>query len=320
LRAGELVTLRLADLHIDVAQPSATVRYGTAPDLPTKTGRIRDIPVFHHSLNAVRVWIASMPTWLEKNPDKLVFPGTRGGFRSENHVIRWDDWKAILKLAGITRRFRWHDLRHTCASSLVSGFWGRRWSLEEVMGMLGHTDIKTTQRYAHLAPTALKQAGEETQRANLLVSAPALPTVPPVTSGSRGVASSTAPKLTILRKIGSEKVAPPAGFEPANLRFRKSLLGVSPTGTPEIHDPLVTCAGGVLVAAARQDSDAIARARELARGVLALQVVRLANGILDGGENAVDLAVTLAGVVIDAAGGADALPNRKDGVLKGGSK
>jgi len=34
---------------------------------------------------------------------------------------------------GITlRNVRWHDLRHTCASSLVSSAWGRPWRLEKV--------------------------------------------------------------------------------------------------------------------------------------------------------------------------------------------
>jgi hypothetical protein len=34
-------------------------------------------------------------------------------------------------LRAIARTVRWHDLRHTCASSLVAGGWGPRWSLEE---------------------------------------------------------------------------------------------------------------------------------------------------------------------------------------------
>ena len=52
---------------------------------------------------------------------------------------------------GITRKVRFHDLRHTCASHLVMGTWGRRWSIEEVSKFLGHSDIQVTQRYAHLA-------------------------------------------------------------------------------------------------------------------------------------------------------------------------
>src|SRR6185436_1794963 len=41
LRAGELCTLRLADVHLDGPNPHVVVRYGTAPALPTKTSTIR---------------------------------------------------------------------------------------------------------------------------------------------------------------------------------------------------------------------------------------------------------------------------------------
>ena len=47
-----------------------------------------------------------------------------------------------------------HDLRHSFASFLVNN--GR--SLYEVQKILGHTQIKTTQRYAHLAQETLLDA------------------------------------------------------------------------------------------------------------------------------------------------------------------
>jgi hypothetical protein len=67
---------------------------------------------------------------------------------------------------GIERKVRFHDLRHTCASHLVMGTSGRRWSIEEVSKLLGHSDIQVTQRYAHLADTALHRAAAETAPSN----------------------------------------------------------------------------------------------------------------------------------------------------------
>ena len=47
-----------------------------------------------------------------------------------------------------------HDLRHTFASVAVSGGQG----LPMIGKMLGHTQVQTTARYAHLATDPIKQA------------------------------------------------------------------------------------------------------------------------------------------------------------------
>jgi site-specific recombinase XerD len=47
-----------------------------------------------------------------------------------------------------------HDLRHSFASILINS--GR--SLYEVQHLLGHTQVKTTERYAHLQQDTLRTA------------------------------------------------------------------------------------------------------------------------------------------------------------------
>jgi len=76
---------------------------------------------------------------------QFVFPSTRKKGARITDVKKGFD--AALKRAGI-EDFTFHDLRHTFASHLVmSGV-----SLEVVGKLLGHSDLRMTQRYAHLAP------------------------------------------------------------------------------------------------------------------------------------------------------------------------
>jgi len=62
-------------------------------------------------------------------------------------------WDSARNSAGLPD-VRIHDLRHTFASFLVNA--GR--TLYEVQHLLGHTQIKTTQRYSHLSHDTLLDA------------------------------------------------------------------------------------------------------------------------------------------------------------------
>ena len=66
---------------------------------------------------------------------------------------------------------RMHDLRHSFASLLINS--GR--TLYEVQNILGHTQVKTTQRYAHLSQdTLLAAANTATAAINLPIGLPQL--------------------------------------------------------------------------------------------------------------------------------------------------
>ena len=106
----------------------------------TKTGKksFRFSPTVHQILSSL--------------PDKegYVFKSIIGNKRvtTVRHI-----WRKICKLADI-ENVRVHDLRHTYASLAVqSGY-----SLPIISEMLGHADIKTTQRYAHLHDDPVNQA------------------------------------------------------------------------------------------------------------------------------------------------------------------
>jgi site-specific recombinase XerD len=74
-------------------------------------------------------------------------------------------WDTLRKSVGLSD-VRVHDLRHSFASFLVNN--GR--SLYEVQRILGHTQIKTTQRYAHLSQDSLLAAANEISKAVPLLS------------------------------------------------------------------------------------------------------------------------------------------------------
>jgi integrase len=101
----------------------------------------------------------------------LIFPTVTGcrraagkplgnGWKNEKTGDWVDPFKHACALAGIAERpgLYWHCLRHTCATSLLEGWWGHPWALEEVQQMLGHSSIQVTQRYAHHAGTRLRSA------------------------------------------------------------------------------------------------------------------------------------------------------------------
>jgi len=81
----------------------------------------------------------------------LVLPGwsKKGGIGSSlDHA-----WDAVRQAAGIPD-VRMHDLRHTYASIAA----GLGLSLPQIGALLGHSSQATTQRYAHLAPSTLRES------------------------------------------------------------------------------------------------------------------------------------------------------------------
>lgn len=88
---------------------------------------------------------------------EFVFPNAQlsGPYLSTPKL--WRHVCALAELPGV----RLHDLRHSAASfALSSGV-----ALEVIGRLLGHADVKTTRRYAHLADDAARSAAERTATA-----------------------------------------------------------------------------------------------------------------------------------------------------------
>jgi integrase len=129
LRWGELVALTWD--KVDMTNANLTVIGTTA-----KSGKTRHVPLNTTAMIALK-------KWQNQSTGPVVFPGRDGG--TLDNVNR--SWNAVLTVAKITD-FRWHDMRHHFASRLVmAGV-----DLNTVRELLGHSDMKMTLRYAHLAP------------------------------------------------------------------------------------------------------------------------------------------------------------------------
>jgi integrase len=131
IRRGEMFKLSWDDISFDTN--TLTVKGPKA-----KSKKTRHIP-----LNPIAKSV--LEKWKEQQGEKsgLVFPNKDGDLLDNIST----SWGNLMKAAKI-EKFRWHDLRHDFASKLVmAGV-----PLNTVRELMGHSDIKMTLRYAHLAP------------------------------------------------------------------------------------------------------------------------------------------------------------------------
>lgn len=182
MRQGELWALQWKHVFFG-EQPRVEVR--RSHNRSTKSKKVRHFPLFAPALEA----LLRQRKRTAHSPEALVWPDRNGHQREEQTDAGWRDtvgekgrkipgWKTA---AGITRRVRFHDLRHTCASHLVMGSWGRAWSLTEVQKFLAHSSSAVTERYAHLSPDHLHRAAAATAVGHVVANAPPKPldTPPP---------------------------------------------------------------------------------------------------------------------------------------------
>lgn len=144
LRQGELLGLQWGD--VDVRAGRMNIRRAVSRGIvgTPKNGKGRAIALSDEALallEAHRRRISSL--W--------VFSDGAGG-RLTSGECKHPLWRTC-KAAGL-RRVGWHVLRHTFASHLAM----RGVPLYSIMELLGHSDLKTTQRYAHLSPQTTRSA------------------------------------------------------------------------------------------------------------------------------------------------------------------
>lgn len=127
-RRGEILKLRPEDIQGKLLRIEAG---------NTKTLKQRAVPI----VPALRPWLKALPLPINHE-------GLKTGFRRAREAAGMPD-------------ITFHDLRHSCASLLIN----MSTPLEVVRDILGHTTVRTTERYAHLLVDRQREALEGLSRA-----------------------------------------------------------------------------------------------------------------------------------------------------------
>jgi len=162
LREGELLGLKWEDLDLEagtlqVRRSLSEARSGRSFEAP-KSGKGRSIRLTQRAVSALRkhrkrqleerMKLAGL--WQEHG---LVFPSQVGMPIEGRNLNR--SFKRHLDRAGLPRSFRFHDLRHTCATLLFKQGANPKF----VQELLGHGDVSLTLNvYSHVLPDMGDQA------------------------------------------------------------------------------------------------------------------------------------------------------------------
>jgi integrase/recombinase XerD len=134
LRASEAIALEVRHLDLEAAVLRADA---SGP-------RERVVPVAGRALTAIRAYLErGRPLLVAPRRQPRVFVNWRG-----NALTRQGLYKIVQRhahTAGLTERISPRTLRHACAAHLLAG----GGEMRSLQAMLGHTDIATTQLYAH---------------------------------------------------------------------------------------------------------------------------------------------------------------------------
>lgn len=129
LRRGEALHLRWSEVDTE------RIAIHSNPEARTKSGKWRAVPVSRGAAEAL---------------DALKRPGAAHVLPQLNPVSITRAFSRTLKRAGLAGSL--HSLRHTYCAHLVQ----QGTPLRHVQVLAGHASVTTTERYAHLAPDALR--------------------------------------------------------------------------------------------------------------------------------------------------------------------
>lgn len=142
VRIGELTALQWSDINFN--DGAVTIRQNIVNGIvgSPKNNKFRTIYLAQDVFEKLS---------LRRKNKGLIFPNSNrdyfSRFTCRDHLDR------LCRKAEI-KRISWHALRHSFASQLATN----GVSLKTIQELLGHSDLKMVQRYAHLEPVTLREA------------------------------------------------------------------------------------------------------------------------------------------------------------------
>ncbi len=146
MRVSELLNLRVSDLNLSIGYINCTHR-----------GQVRVIPIYSIARDALKNYIERVRPKLPVIKDSDILFLNQNGTRLSRQGF-WKIIKAYQRKAGITKNITPHTLRHSFAIHLLEN--GA--DLKSIQEMLGHTDITSTQIYAQIVKSKLKDIYQNT--------------------------------------------------------------------------------------------------------------------------------------------------------------
>ena len=142
LRVSELISLRIADVHLEAGYVRAL----------GKGNKERIVPAGQMAVAAVENYLAGpRAKLLGSRASGYLFISRRGGKLTRQAV--WLLLSRYGRMAGLRQRITPHLLRHSFATHLLA----RGADLRSLQMMLGHADVSTTQIYTHVVTERLQE-------------------------------------------------------------------------------------------------------------------------------------------------------------------